>query len=423
MAKYTPHTQTQIKEGLKEIGVASTANLFSDLPDKIKYPEIDLADGVSEGEAELKLNALANKNRVAESCFMGAGCYKHYLASGARDFINKAGLLTTNNNALKSSQSALCAVHDFQVSIANLTGFSSSKVCYEDSVNALIALFLALKTQSKNKLLVSEQINPATLVAINSFAKSNDITLVTIESLGLATTNSDVLDRSIDESVFAVYVEQPNFIGCIEDLELLSNVCHNMGVILIAGVYPVALGAIKNPGELGVDVAIGDLQSIGLSLAFGGKTGGFICASEQILNQVNGEQVVKEGEEYQIKNSAPNHFNNQLNMATALSCFAQLSYLGEDGLKTVATTCASNAHYLNFALAKAGVGVKYKNEFFNEFVTLSKCTAENMLNALAQQGILGGYKVGTHEILWCATELNTREQMDKCALICGEVNR
>ena len=98
-------------------------------------------------------------------------------------------------------------------------------------------------------------------------------------------------------------------------------------------------------------------------------------------------------------------------------------YLGKDGLRQVALKCATNAHYLNFALAKAGIGVKYKNEFFNEFITLSKCTAENILNALSQQGILGGYKIGTHEILWCATELCAREQMDKCAAICGEVNK
>ena len=107
----------------------------------------------------------------------------------------------------------------------------------------------------------------------------------------------------------------------------------------------------------------------------------------------------------------------------ALTAGMYLSFMGKEGIKEVAKACVANAHYLQFALAKAGIGVKYKDEFFNEFVTLSKCTAENMLNTLAQNGILGGYKVGTHEILWCATELNTREEMDRCAEICGEVNK
>ena len=174
-----------------------------------------------------------------------------------------------------------------------------------------------------------------------------------------------------------------------------------------------------------------------MSLSFGGAYLGFMATTKEnvrkLPGRIVGETIDKDGNKAYVltlqareqhirrEKASSNICSNEAHCALTAGMY--LSFMGKDGMRKVAEACVSNAHYFQFALAKAGIALKYRNEFFNEFVTISKCTAENLLNALSQHGILGGYKIGTHEILWCATELNTREEMDKCALICGEVNK
>ncbi|MBQ7407666.1 MAG: aminomethyl-transferring glycine dehydrogenase subunit GcvPA [Clostridia bacterium] len=438
MAKYTPHTQGDIKEMLTALKLGSTSQLYDSIPEWIRYPEINMANGITEGDAERRLNQLAAKNRVYNTVFMGAGAYKHYVPASVREMSKRSEFLTAYTPyQAEMSQGILQSIFEYQSLICRLTGMEVSNASHYDGATAAAEACLMFKTGSRKKVLISELIKPQVKAVLKTYLQEQGVELITVESLGLACTNIDMLVKNLDNEVIAAYIEQPNFYGTIEDMQAISDAVHAVGAKLIVGVYPISLGILKRPGEYGADCAVGEGQPLGMNLSFGGAYLGFMATktehARKLPGRIVGETVDDNGKRAYVltlqareqhirrEKASSNICSNEAHCALTAGMY--LSFMGKEGLKKVALACATNAHYLKFALAKAGVGVKYKNEFFNEFVTLSKCTAENMLNALAQNGILGGYKIGTHEILWCATELHTREEMDRCAEICGEVNR
>ena len=439
MAKYTPHTQSDIKEMLNTLGIKKVEDLYAFVPEKIKYPEIaNDCTGMSEGDAERKLNQLANKNRTYDSIFLGAGAYKHYIPAPVRNLSQRSEFVTAYTPyQAEMSQGILQSIYEYQSLICRLTGMEVSNASHYDGATAAAEAILMFKSQQKNKILVSEHIKPQVKEVIKTYLEGTGMVIETIPAQGLACTNTDLLATMLTEEVAAVYVEQPNFLGVIEDMQSISDLVHEKGAKLIAGVYPISLGLLKRPGEYGADVAVGEGQCLGMNLSFGGAYLGFMATKKEYMRKlpgrIVGETVDCNGNKAYVLTLQAREQHIRREKATsnicsneahcALTAGMYLSFMGKEGIKKVATSCVNNAHYFQFALAKAGIALKYRNEFFNEFVTISKCNAENLLNALAQQGILGGYKIGTHEILWCATELHSREEMDRCASICGEVNK
>lgn len=437
MAKYTPHTQADVKEMLSALGLKSPSALFDDVPSDIRYPDCGMKSGMSEGDAELKLNALAAKNRVYDTIFTGAGAYKHYIPAAVRNLSARNEFVTAYTPyQAEMSQGVLQSIYEYQSLICRLTGMDVSNASHYDGATAAAEACLMFDDGKKNKVLVSSLIKPDVKRVMATYFEGRGIKLVTVEAIA-ATVNMEKLNAELDDDVLAVYLEQPNFYGVIEDMNALSHMVHSSGAKLIVGVYPISLGLLKKPSEYDADVVVGEAQCLGLPLSFGGAYLGFMATKEQYMRKlpgrIVGETVDSNGKRAYVltlqareqhirrEKASSNICSNEAHCALTAGMY--LSFMGKEGIKEVAKACTANAHYLQFALAKAGIGVKYRDEFFNEFVTLSKCTAENMLNALAQNGILGGYKIGTHEILWCATELNTREEMDRCAEICGEVNK
>ena len=438
MAKYTPHTQADIKDMLAKIGCSSIDNLYSSIPDQIKYPEMVLEEGISEADAERKLNQLASKNRTYNSVFLGAGAYRHYIPAAVRNLSQRSEFVTAYTPyQAEMSQGILQSIYEYQSLICRLTGMYASNASHYDGATAAAEGLLMFKSPDRNRVLISEHVKPQTKAVIKTYLEDRGIKVEEISAQGLACTNVEMLRTQIDEDVMAVYVEQPNSLGVIEDMQTISDIIHEAGAKFVAGVYPISLGLLKRPGEYGADVAVGEGQPLGMSLSFGGAYLGFMATTKEnvrkLPGRIVGETIDKDGNKAYVltlqareqhirrEKASSNICSNEAHCALTAGMY--LSFMGKDGMRKVAEACVSNAHYFQFALAKAGIALKYRNEFFNEFVTISKCTAENLLNALSQHGILGGYKIGTHEILWCATELNTREEMDKCALICGEVNK
>ncbi len=438
MAKYTPHTQTDVKEMLAELGLTSTAQLYQSVPEEIRYPELQFEGGMTEADAERKLNYLADKNRVYNAIFLGAGAYRHYVPAAVRDLSKRSEFLTSYTPyQAEMSQGILQSIYEYQSLICRLTGMDVSNASHYDGATAAAEALMMFKTSTKKKVLVAEHVKPQNKEVIRTYLEDIGMQMEVFNSLGIACANAEVLRAQITDEVAAVYVEQPNFLGVIEDMQEISTIVHEGGAKLVVGVYPISLGLLKRPSEYGADVAVGEGQPLGMSLSFGGAYLGFMATKKEYMRKlpgrIVGETVDKEGNKAYVltlqareqhirrEKASSNICSNEAHCALTAGMY--LSFMGKDGLREVAKTCVSNAHYFQFALAKAGIALKYKNEFFNEFVTISKCNAENMLNALSQQGILGGYKIGTHEILWCATEMNTRDEMDKCASICGEVNK
>lgn len=437
MAKYVPHTQADVKEMLSALGLKSPSQLFEDVPQSIRYPDCGMKEGMTEADAEMKLNALANKNRVFDSVFMGAGAYKHYIPAAVRNLSARNEFVTAYTPyQAEMSQGILQSIYEYQSLICRLTGMDVSNASHYDGATAAAEACLMFADGKRDKVLISSLVKPDVKRVMATYFEGRGLKLVTIESFA-ASMNMEKLNEELNEEVLAVYLEQPNFYGTIEDMNTISHLVHSAGAKLIVGVYPISLGLLKKPSEYDADVCVGEGQCLGLPLSFGGAYLGFMAAKEQYMRKlpgrIVGETTDHDGKKAYVltlqareqhirrEKASSNICSNEAHCALTAGMY--LSFMGKEGIKEVAKACVANAHYLQFALAKAGIGVKYKDEFFNEFVTLSKCTAENMLNALAQNGILGGYKVGTHEILWCATELNTREEMDRCAEICGEVNK
>ena len=438
MAKYTPHTQTDVKEMLNKLNISSLSELYDAIPDSIKYPELELDSGMSEGDAERRLNQLAEKNRVYDSIFLGAGAYRHYIPAPVRNLSQRSEFVTAYTPYQPEiSQGILQSIFEYQSLICRLTGMEVSNASHYDGATAAAEAVLMFKNSSKKTLLVSEHIKPHTKAVLETYLEDAGITVETIPSLGMPCINAEMLRSKLTNDVFAVYVEQPNYLGVIEDMDEISAIVHELGAKLVAGVYPISLGLLKRPGEYNADVAVGEGQPLGMNLSFGGAYLGFMATKKEYMRKlpgrIVGETIDSNGKKAYVLTLQAREQHIRREKATSNICSNEahcaliagmyLSFMGKEGLRKVAQTCVNNAHYFQFALAKAGIALKYKNEFFNEFVTISKCNAENLLNALSQQGILGGQKIGTHEILWCATEMNSREEMDKCAAICGEVNK
>jgi len=409
------------------LGKGSTAQLFDGVADGFLYPEIKLADGVSESEVVQKCEILSQKNRACLTTFTGAGIYRHSIPAKVKAFANSKEILSANSiEECENSQGILQGVYECQQMLSALTGMQITSLCALDSAVALAMACLTLKEEGKNKVLISALVKPHVKKVLEGYLAPHGISVQAVESLG-ARINADTLGQLLSPEIIALYVEQPNYLGTVEDMQKLCDMAHSVGAKFIAGVYPVSLALLKKPCEYGADVAVGDCQSLGLGSSHGSNTLGFISVNGEYHDKLPGAYVkisedASGNRAYCVK-KANNALLNCEVVRRALTVGAYLCHVGADGLKKIASISASNAHYLKFELAKAGIGVKYRDECFNEFVTLSKCSSESILTALAEAGMVGGHKLGTHEILWCTTELSTREQMDKCAEICGEVNQ
>lgn len=420
MAKYTPHAPNDVKEMLDAIGTKGVASLFEDIPQDLLYPEFSLLkEGIFEVDAERRIKNLAAKNRAYSSIFAGGGAYNHYIPSSVKAlFYNSPFATAYTGGYADMSQGFLQGVYEFQEMICRLSGMQ--KCCTTTDVGEAAAKACMMFADGKRKkVLTSSLIKPHVKKMLSSYLTGKGLELVTIEAPA-ASAPMDTLMAALDESVLALYIEQPNFYGVIEDMKQVAGLCHAVDVKLITGVYPISLGVLKKPSEYDCDAVVGECSCLGMPLMYGSNNLGFIAVNQKDENLLPFGRIEKHSD------NASFYVSGNVNFAQgyrAIIAGAYLAFMGREGLKDVACLSAANAHYMQFALAKAGIGLKYRNEFFNEFVTLSKCTAENILNTLAQNGILGGYKIGTHEILWCATELNSRDEMDKCAEICGEVNK
>ena len=243
------------------------------------------------------------------------------------------------------------------------------------------------------------------------------------------------LKEHIDDKTACVYIQHPNYYGNLEDAQAIGEVAHGAGAKYIMGVNPISLGIIKTPAEYGADVAVGDGQPLGLPLGFGGPYLGFMAATEGMMRKLPG-RIVGQTEDHNGKigyvltlqareqhirreKASSNICSNQALCALAVGVY--MSAMGSEGIKEAALQSTSKAHYLAAELDKIGFKVENKGEFFHEFVTVSeKCPCE-ALKALEEHGILGGYPLGNHRVLWCCTEMNTKEEMDEVIRILKEV--
>ena len=378
---------------------------------------------------------MADKNKVFPHIFRGAGAYNHYVPSMVKSVLSKENLQTAYTPyQAEISQGILQSIFEYQTLICELTGMDVSNASVYDGASAAAEALSMCYGRKQKKAVVSGAANPYVLETIKTYTFGNNMEVVIIPPKD-GMTDMDALKAALDDNTASVYIQQPNFFGNIEDAEAIGEAAHAAGAKFIMGVNPMTLGVMKTPREYGADIAVGEGQPLGLPLGFGGPYLGFMASTQKMMRQLPGRIVGQtaddngnvgyvltlQAREQHIRRekASSNICSNQALCALAVGVY--LSTMGPQGLKNVAGQSLSKAHYLADGLVEAGLQLENKGAFFNEFVTVSDVSADKLLAALEAEDILGGYPLDEHRILWCCTEMNTKEEMDAVIRIVKEV--
>ncbi|MGE4483827.1 MAG: aminomethyl-transferring glycine dehydrogenase subunit GcvPA [Oscillospiraceae bacterium] len=436
MGSYIPGTVAQQQSMLREIGFENFEQLYSAVPREMLIKGgLDIAPGLSEMEARRKMEDISEKNVRFRHIFRGAGAYDHYIPAIVKSVTSKEEFVTAYTPyQAEISQGILQSIFEYQSMICDLTGMDVSNASVYDGATAAAEAAAMCRDRKRNICLISACANPMVRKTVETYCFGSGMQVVTIpEKNGL--TDIEALEEALAEDSACMYIQQPNYFGCIEDAERISDTVHAKGAKFIMGVYPISLAVLKTPAECGADIAVGDGQPLGIPLSFGGPYLGFMAAKEDMMRKlpgrIIGETTDAKGErafvltlqarEQHIRRekAGSNICSNQAHCA--LTAAVYMAAMGPDGLREAAEQSASKAHYLAGLLQNAGLSLKYGVEFYNEFVTISNTPAVDILKALEKRGYLGGLSLGGKEILWCTTEKNTREEMDEVSEIIGEV--
>ncbi|MDR1940359.1 MAG: aminomethyl-transferring glycine dehydrogenase subunit GcvPA [Clostridiales bacterium] len=442
--RYTPHTQADIDAMLSKLGISDISELFGgiELPKDSPKRGLDIS-GLSAQETERSLKRLAAKNKVYDTVFLGAGAYKHYIPPVVRHIAANPRFVTAYTPYQpEMSQGILQAIFEYQSCITRLTGLDASNASMYDGATAAAEAVL-MCAGGGGDVLVSEGVNPDVIAVIETYLSGVGRTVTKIPLGADGLTDIEFVKARLSTAACCL-ISQPNYLGNIEKAKTLGGLLNGAGVGYIMHVYPMALGVLASPSECGADFATGEGQPLGMPLGFGGPYLGFIAAREKYIRKMTGRIVGattdKDGKivyvltlqarEQHIRREKASSSICSNEALCALTAAVYLSAIGKRGLAEVGEACLSKAHYLADGLQKAGLKLKYKDtEFFNEFVTVSdpadaELSADRILRRLRRRGILGGLRLSKTELLWCATELNTKDEIDgACRVISGRGGR
>lgn len=432
MASYVPHTPADRAIMLEKIGVEKISDLF-DVP-KGCEADLRLEKGKSPLEVERLIAALGAKNKVFDTVFLGAGAYNHYIPPVVRELASREEFVTAYTPyQAEMSQGILQSIFEYQTAICNLTGMDASNASHYDGATAT-ADGILMCMGNKSKAVVSDGLNPEYKRVIETYLVPHGIEVV-YAPLRNGVTDEDALEKLIDSEVGAVCIAQPNYFGLIEDAGKIGRIAHDGGAKFVMACYPVALGILRTPGECDADVATGEGQSLGLPLAFGGPYLGLLACKENMMRKLTGrivgETVDHDGRTAYVLTlqAREQHIRREKSTSSicsnealcALTSAIYLSATGKEGIKEVALQCASKAHYMAEEISRIkGFGLKYKGEFFNEFVTESDVDTSKIVDKLQKHGILAGLPLNGRDMLWCVTEMNTKAEIDNAVRILRE---
>jgi glycine dehydrogenase subunit 1 len=430
MPTYLPHTVAERETMLKKIGVASTAQLFDAVPKgMLQTTPPNIPAGKSELAVRREMETIAGKNKIFHAIFRGAGAYHHYIPAIVKSVANKEEFLTAYTPYQPEiSQGLLQSIFEYQTMIAELCGMDVSNASVYDGATAAAEAVAMCRERRRSTVVVSATINPETMQTIKTYCFGSGADVVIIPEKD-GETDYDALTKMLDDTSACVYMQQPNYFGVIENADALCKITHEKGAKFIMGVNPIYCALYKMPGEVGADIAVGEGQPLGIPMSFGGPYLGFMTAKTEMMRKLPGRIVGQttdnrgqrafvltlQAREQHIRRekASSNICSNEANCALTAGVF--MAAMGSGGMKKMALACASKAKYLADELCKIkGFALKYNKPFFHEFVTTCANPANpvKVLAALESNGILGGLPIDDG-ILWCATEMNTKEQIDK----------
>lgn len=434
--RYLPATDQDKKEMLEAIGVERIDELFSDIPESVRFKgEYQIKKAKSETELTKELTKLAAKNKdtVTYASFLGAGVYDHYQPVIVDHVISRSEFYTAYTPYQPEiSQGELQAIFEFQTMICELTGMDISNSSMYDGGTALAeAAMLASGHTKKKKIVVSETVHPESREVLKTYAKGQYIDVVEVPSKN-GTADLVALDEAVCEDTAAVIVQYPNFFGRIEPLKDIEPIAHKGKSMFIVSANPLALGLLTPPGALGADIVIGDAQPFGIPAAFGGPHCGFFAATKKLMRKVPGRLVgqtedengkrgfvltLQAREQHIRRDKATSNIcsNQALN---ALAASVAMTALGKKGVKEIAWQNLQKAVYAKEAAKRAGLECAFEGPMFNEFVVRLNEPVKKANERLLEKNIIGGYDLGTsypdlkQHMLIAVTELRTKEEID-----------
>ncbi len=433
--KYFPHTEDELQAMLEKAGVKSLDGLYAQIPESIRFRgDYKLPSEMSEQEVRDCFAKLGSQNEQL-TCFAGFGVYDHYTPSVIPSLLARSEFLTSYTPyQAEISQGTLHYIFEYQSMMAELTGMDISNASmYDGTTAAAEAAMMAVAAGKKQgKVLVSEGINPRTRAVLDTYALHKGIELVTIPMKDGATDLSALTSQlSSLEGVAGVMVQQPNVYGIVEDFTGFAETCHEHKALFIIDSVAADLAVLKTPGEWGADIAVGDGQSLGIPMLFGGPYVGYMCCTEKLIRKMPGRIVgmTKDNREQRAfvltlqareqhirrQKATSNICSNQSLMALFVTVY--LSLMGKQGMKEAAQLSYAGAHYLCEQLLKTGkFRLAYDKPFFNEFFVKYDGDTDALYKRFIDAGFLGGVKY-EDGILFAVTEKRTKEEIDNLVKI------
>ena len=444
MTRYTAATDDDRRAMLEAIGVDSIEDLFSDVPAGVRLDRpLDLPRGRSELEVYEHLRALAALNVSAddELSFLGAGMYDHHVPAIVEAITSRSEFLTPYTPyQAEISQGTLQVMFEYQTAICELTGLPVSNASVYDGPSAVASAgYLARLNSDRRRFLVSRGVSPQ---AREALATSSAGWGTTIEEIGLVDGATDyvALAAALDDDVAAVFLAQPNFLGAVEDCEPLVQAARAAGALVVLACDPIALGILRTPGELGVDVAVGEGQTLGNRLDFGGPSFGFFAAREEHLRRlpgrIAGETTDPDGRrgfvltlqtrEQHIRREKATHNICTAQALNALAALIHLSWLGREGLVELAESLVQRTAYARDRLcAIPGVEALHSQPVVREFAVSLDAPVEAVIERCAESGVNPGHPLaGDYPelgggLLVAVSERRTRADIDRLAEVLG----
>jgi glycine dehydrogenase subunit 1 len=439
MFPYIPNTPTEENQMLQSIGINNTDALFSDIPAEVRLTrKLNLGDAMSELELTRFVKGIADKNKSIDDmvCFLGAGAYDHYIPSVIKHITSRSEFYTAYTPYQPEiSQGTLQVIFEYQTMIANVTGMDVANASMYDGATACAeAGMMAAENTKRKSIVVSKSVHPEVRKVLETYMKFNGIEVVELDCKD-GVTDIEKLKAAVSNTTAGVVVQSPNFFGIVEDLTEIESITHSNKAMLIVNVIdPISLGILKTPGELGADIVVGEGQSFGNSLNFGGPYLGFLATTNKLMRKMPGRIVgettdidgkrafvltLQAREQHIRREKATSNIcsNQALN---ALIAAIYLTTMGKTGLKEVAEQCASKAHYAYDQILETGKFKPVFNKpFFKEFVVQANRKASEINSELLKHNILGGYDLVKdysgmeNALLFCVTEKRTKQEIDK----------
>jgi len=429
--KFFPHTEEEIQEMLKVSGLSSLDDLYAEIPDSIRFKdEYELPEAMSEQEIRQLMESQELLN-ARLTCFAGAGVYDHYTPSVVPNIIERSEFLTSYTPyQAEISQGTLHYIFEYQSMMTELTGMDISNASMYDGPTATAeAVMMAYAAGKKvDKVLVSETVDPKVRRVVETYAKYHGIGIQLVKATDGVTDRKDLTEKLNAGGVAGMLVQTPNYYGIVEDYSGLADELHEKKALLIINSIAADLAVLKTPKEWGADIAVGDGQSLGIPMTFGGPGVGYMCCTEKLMRKMPGRIVgmtkdakgqrafvlTLQAREQHIRRqkATSNICSNQSLMALFVTVY--MSLMGKQGLEEAANLSYAGAHYLCDKLVETGhFRLTYDQPFFNEFCVTYDGNVDELQEECLDNGFMAGVKIDDHTLMFAVTEKRTMDEIDE----------